>query len=318
MMRAHSYRHKIQTAWRSAWAIWTLLAFVSLTAVRFLPAGYARAAMAGPILLLVPGSLTLGALFGERRRLRGAAFVCYAILLSALWTVFVSLVLYIFGVPIKAGSTYWILLVVSAALAIAAEARLLLERPGSGRRVALKSDIPDPDRSIAEADEAQTSGPTGGAGLYAVLAVVAGASLLAGGVYAYEHLPRPAPTGYTWMAWTKPQGKGAIAIGSGGAKLGFQIVHRESNTTAFRLSAAWAGTPPRPLAKSLTLRIGPNKTFKGTLFVPQLPDGCSYRLVMVLTAAPHGHISSMTNKVRTWSVNADVHDPAKSSKKCQS
>ena len=72
----------IKPLWLSTWPLWTLLVFASLAAVRLLPAGYARAAVAAPILLMVPGSLTLGAVFNQRRRPRGLVFVCYAALLS--------------------------------------------------------------------------------------------------------------------------------------------------------------------------------------------------------------------------------------------
>ena len=53
-------------------ASWTLLVFASLAVVRLLPGGYTRAAVAAPILLMVPGSLTLGAVFNQRRRPQGA------------------------------------------------------------------------------------------------------------------------------------------------------------------------------------------------------------------------------------------------------
>jgi len=301
--------------WLSAWVIWALLAFASLAAVRELPAGYARAGVAAPILLLVPGSLTLGVVFSGRRRPQGAAFACYAVLLSAIWSAFVSLGLYVLNVRITAESTYWGLLVISAALAIVAQIRLLLERPGRGRRVAPQAETPDPDLSDAEVDETGTPAEVRHAGRYAFLALVAGASLIAGGVYAYQQLPHPTPTDYTFMAWTGPRVTRAIAVGSAGTDLRFQIVHRESHTTTFRLSAAWAGTPSRPLARPIIVTIGPGKTFKGTLFVPPLPDGCIYRIVVALTAARQ--ISPLTHKPQTWSINVDVHDPAKSTNTCQ-
>ena len=210
----------VKPLWLSAWPFWTLLVFASLAAVRLLPEGYARAAVAAPILLMVPGSLTLGAVFSQRRRPQGAVFVCYAALLSAIWSAFASLALYARGVLITADSTYWCLLAISAVLAIVAEARLLLGRPGRGRRVARRLEALDPDQSDAEADDAETpAGCRRAAGYYAIVAVVAGVSLLAGGLYAYDHLPHPAPAGYTWMAWTGPPIKGDIAIGSAGTKL---------------------------------------------------------------------------------------------------
>lgn len=314
MTRTRGFWREVQTVWLSVWPIWTLLGFVGLEAARLLPAGYARAAVAAPILLLVPGSLTLGAVFSGRRRPQAAVFVCYGILLSALWSVFVSLALYVLGVRISASSTYRGLLVVSVVVAGVAQARLLLGRPGRGRRAAHKRETPDPDLSDDEVVHPGTSAVVRAEGRHAVLAVVAGASLLAGGSYAYEHLSQPAPMGYTWMAWTGPHVNGDVTIGSEGTELSFQIVHRQSGTSTFRLSAAWAGVPPRPLAKSLILRVGPNKTFKGTLFVPPLPDGCTYRLVVALTSVRR--ISPPNHKTGIWSINADVHDPVKSSKKC--
>ena len=47
------------------------------------------------------------------------------------------------------------------------------------------------------------------------------------------------------MAWTGPRVAGPIKVSSSGADLHFQIVHRESATTTFRVTATWAGTPPR-------------------------------------------------------------------------
>jgi hypothetical protein len=307
--RTHGFLSKVKSSWLASWPLWTLAVFASLAAVRLLPGGYTRAAGAAPILLMAPGSLTLGAVFSQHDRPRRAAFVCYAALLSAIWTVFTSLALYALAMRITADSTYLCLLVASAALAIVAEARLLFERPGKGRRAALKPETVDPDLSDAEARYAETPEAVRRSARYGIAAVVAGAALLAGGLYAYERLPHPAPTGYTWMAWTRPQIKGAIAIGSVGTDLRFQIVHHQSDTTTFRLSAVWLGSPARPLAKSVTFRIGPNRTFHGTLFVPPLPDACIYRIVVALTTAPQ--IDSPTQQTQTWSINADVYDPGK-------
>jgi hypothetical protein len=305
----------IMPLWLSTWPLWMLLAFASLAAVRLLPGGYSRAAVAAPILLMVPGSLTLGAVFNQRRRPQGVAFVCYAVLLGAVLSAFASLALYADGVLITADSTYWCLLIVSTALATVAQARILLVRQGRGRRAAPRYETPDPDEFDAEADDAGREAVASGAGYHSIVAIVAGMSLLAGGLYAYDHLPHPAPTGYTWMAWTGPPIKGDIAIGSVGIKLGFQIVHHQSDTTTFKLSAAWLGSTSRPLAKPLTFSIGPNQTFRGALFVPPLPDGCTYRIVLALIAAQQ--IDPLTNRPQTWSINADVHDPGKSSKTCK-
>ena len=305
----------IKPLWRSAWPLWMLLAFVGLAAVRLLPGGYTRAAAAAPILLVVPGSLTLGAVFNRRHRPRGLIFVCYAALLGAAWSAFASLALYADGLPITAESTYRCLLTISAVLAIAAEARLLSGRPGRGRRAARKLESLNPGRSDAEADDAETPTAVRGAGYYPVVAVVAGVSLLTGGLYAYDRLPHPAPVGYTWMAWTDPSSKGDIAVGSAGTTLSFQIVHHQSDTTTFTLSAAWQGSSSRPLAPPVTFSIGPEQTFRGGLFVPPLPDGCTYRILVALSAARQIH--PLTKKPQAWTINADVHDPGKSLKTCK-
>lgn len=315
MTSTHSILWRFKHLWLSAWPLWTFAVFASLAVVRLLPEGYLRAVVAAPIVLLVPGSLTLGAVFSRRHRPQGVEFVCYAALLGAVWSVFASLGLYVCHVFISADNTYWCLLIVSAALTIVAEARLLLSHPGRGRRVANKPEAHDPDLSSAEIYEAGTPKAARGAGLYSIVAVVAGVSLLAGGVYAYDHYPNPAHSGYTWIAWAGSPIKGDITVGSAGITLLFQIVHDETDTTTFRLSAAWLGTSSKPLARPLALSIGPNQTFQGSLFIPPLPDGCTYRIVMVLTAARR--ISPLTKKPQTWSINADVHDPYKSLKTCK-
>jgi hypothetical protein len=301
--------------WMSAWPLWTLLAFASLAAVRMLPWIGIRAAVTVPIVLLCPGSLTLGAVFNWRHRLRGLAFACYAVLSSVVWSVFASLALYICGLLITGDNTYWCLLAVSTMLAIAAETRLLLGRPGKGRRAARKLETLNSDDSDAEAFDAETPTAVRGSVYLAAVAAVAGISLLAGGLYIYDHTPHPAPAGYTWMDWTGAPIAGNISIGSGGSRLNFEIVHHQSNVTTFHLSANWLGIHLTPLAKSLALRIGPSQTFHGALSIPPLPDGCTYRVVVELTAAQQ--IDPLTKKPQTWSINADVHDPSKSSKTCK-
>jgi hypothetical protein len=301
--------------WLLAWPLWSFVLLALLAAVRLMPGGYLRAMLAAPILLIVPGSLTLGAVFGQRHRPRGMAFVAYAVLLSAIWSIFASLALYAHGTLITATSTYWCLFLISAALAIVAEARLLLGHPGRGRRVAGIPVIPDPDLSEAEVNDANAPALAKRAWYYPILAVVGGVSLLAGGLYAYDHLPHPAPTGYTWIAWTGVPIRGDIAVSPTGTSLTFQIVHHEPKTTVFQLSAAWMGSPSRPLAKPVTLRIGPDQTFRGTLFVPQLPNGCTYRVQVALTALEQ--IDPLTRTPQTWSIDADVRDPSKSLRSCR-
>ena len=310
-MTAQGTLRRLKLLWLSAWPLWALVLFVSLAGVRLLPVDYVRAVLAAPVLLLVPGSLMLGATFSQRRRPQGVVFACYAALLSVAWSAFASLALYVLHVLITADSTFWCLFIISTVLAAVAEARLVLGR-GTGRRAAIKPETLDPDLFDAEADEVETSSPGRGY-YYAVIAVVAGISLLAGGLYAYERLPHPAPTGYTWLAWTRPPKNGDIDISPTGTRLSFRIVHHQANAATFRLSAAWQGSRSRPLAKPLTLSMGPNRTFRGSLFIPPLPDGCTYRIVVALTAARP--INAPTDSPQTWSINADVHDPRKPQKK---
>jgi hypothetical protein len=134
-------------------------------------------------------------------------------------------------------------------------------------------------------------------------------------LYAYDHLPQPALTGYTSMAWTGPRIQGDVSIGSKGKELHFQIVHHEPGTTVFRLSATWAGTPSTLLAKPVSFTIGPDRTFQGTILIPSPPDGCIYRVVVALTA--ERQINPLTNGPQTWNINADVRDPSKTGRACK-
>lgn len=304
----------LKSLWLSAWPLWMLLVFASLAAIRYLPGGYTRAVVAAPVVLIVPGSLTLGSIFAQSRRPQGTELVCYAVLLSAIWSGFASLVLYVCGILITADSTYLCLIIISAVLTITAEVRLLLERQGAGRRVAPKVEPSDPDTSFAEIADVEVQAAWTTPGYYAILAALAGAILLGGGLYAYDHLPRPTPIGYTSMAWTGPPVKAAISIGPKGKKLTFQIIHHQQGATVFRLSASWLSNPPQPLARPLNLSIGSDQVFRGSLTVPPLPDGCTYRIVVALTAT--GQIDPLTNKPPTWSLNADIRDPAKPKTRC--
>jgi hypothetical protein len=308
-------RRRLRLMWLTAWPLWTLVVFACLAAVAMLPSGYIRTALAAPILLMVPGSLTLGALFSQRHRPRGLSFVCYATLLSVIWSVLASLALYANGTLITADSTYFCLIIISAALAVGAEARIVFGHPGRGRRSAGKPEALDPDLSDAEVSEATIPAMARSGGYFSVLAITVGVCLLGGGLYAYDHLPHPAPTGYTWIAWTGPKINGDISIGSAGAQLTFQIIHHQPDEATFQLGAEWLGAVPRPLAKSLTLTIGPNQTFRGALSVPPLPDGCTYRIVVTLTATRQ--IDPYTRQPQTWSINADIHDPSKPLKTCK-
>jgi hypothetical protein len=300
---------------RPAWPVWAFLLFAGLAAVRFLPGYLTRAAVAAPILLLVPGALTLGALFNQRHRPRGWVFAGYAALLSLIWSAFASLALYVTGTLITATSTFWCLLGVCALLAAAAETRLLREPPGNGRRAVRRPDAIDPGQPGVEADDIETPAAVRKTSFYALIAVVAGASLLAGATYVYDRLPGPAPVGYTWLAWTGQPVKGAIQVSSSGTNLTFQIVHHEPDTTAFQLNAVWLGTSSQPLAAPLSFTVGPDQTFHGSLFVPPLANECTYRIVVSLTAARQ--IDPLTKKAQSWSINADVQGQAKSSKTCK-
>jgi hypothetical protein len=313
--RTHGFLRKARRLWLSGWLLWALLIFASLAAARLLPGGYVRAAVAAPIAGLVPGSLTLGAVFSERGRPRGTVFVCYAALLSAVWSVFASLALYVLKVAITAGSTYWCLLVISAVLAAVAQARLWHWPARGGRWAARRLAAAGPDRPDAGADGTGTPAAVRAGGYQAIVALVAGLSLLGGGAYAYDHLSHQASADYTWMAWTGPPVKGVIAIGSGGTTLPFQVVRRQPGTASFRLTATWLGNPSQLLAGPLTMTIGANQTVRGTLVVPPPPDGCTYRIVVTLTATRQA--DPLTRPRQTWSLNADVDDPGKSRKACQ-
>jgi hypothetical protein len=306
---------RCQIVWLSAWPLWALVVLVSLAPLRMLQTGYVRTALATPILLIVPGSITLGAFFRQRHRPQGMTFICYAILLSVAWSITVSLILYVCGVLITVTSTYWCFVTCSALLAIVAETRLLLDRKGKGRRIKEEPQSIDPDQSQAEANDVDTPGWARTEVWFAILAMILGTTLLGGGLYIYDHSQHPTPAGYTTIDWTGSRIDGDVAVGPTGSKLSFEIVHHQSNTATFRLSAAWLGTPSRPLVKPLILTIGPNQTFKGSLFVPPLPDGCPYRIVLSLDATRH--IDPLTKKRQIWSIDANVHDPSKSLETCR-
>lgn len=312
-MTTAPFARRARVAWMSAWPCWLVLVFAALAAVSLLPGGYARAAVAVPILLTVPGSVTLGGLFSPRQRPQGPAFVCSMLLLSLLWAVFASLILYLLKVAITAWSTYWMLLAVSAILAAVAESRLLLSRPPAGRQGASAG-----PRARAGAGELGrprlTTARTASWG-WAAAAVAGGVALLGGGIYAQAQLPRPAAGGgYTWLAWTGPRITGVSTIGPHGIELHFQVVHHGSGTAAYRLRAIWMSTPARSLTAPMTVRIGPYRTFHGALFIPPLPDDCTYRVVVTLTALRQ--LDPLTRHPQTWSVNADVHDRDKPARTC--
>lgn len=296
---------KVKPLLLSAWPLLALGLFACVAVTRWLPGGYARAVVAAPILLMVPGSLTQGAIFWPDQRPRGAAYICYSALLSVIWLSFASLALYLLGVLITADAMYWSLLVICAALATVAQARLGLRQPTASFSPAGSGESVHPD-------------PLGlrpaAAPFYAIVAVAAGLSLLAGGVYLQAHLPHPARAGYTWIAWEHPQGTGEFTIGPAGAELPFEIFHRQAGATTYQLSAAWQGGPSGSLAKPMAVRLGPNQTFHAALFIPPLPIGCAYRVVITLIASRQH--DPFTKKPQRWSINAGVHGQGKPRKTC--
>jgi hypothetical protein len=302
---------KVWPRWRTAWPCWLLLIFAGLAAARALPAGPERAVIAAPVLLSVPGALTLGALLPGRRP-QGAWSGCLAAVLSMIWAAFASLALYLLHVLITAENTYVCLLLICAALAFAAQCRLILASPrtpaasaqderetGAGLTAGLKTGL----------TAGQKAGLTAG---YLLAAVAAGAVLLAGGTYAYLHAPHPTPTGYTWIAWSGKQVAGVIPVGASGMTMPFEIDYQQPDTAAFRLTAFWTGTgQPHSLATPVSFRIDPGKTMHGVLAIPPPPGGCTYRVVVTLTELGQAHPQS-------WSVNADVRNQARRQNACAS
>jgi hypothetical protein len=271
-----------------AWPCWLLLLFACLAVTRLLPEGEGRAVVAAPILLSVPGALTLGALLAGRN-LAGAWFGCLAALLSMVWAAFASLALYVLQVPITAKSTYWCLLLICAPLAAVAQARLIRGRP---------ADAPEDSPRVQAG--------------YALAAVVAGLALLAGATYGYLHVPHPAPVGYTWIAWSGHQVKGIIPVGGSGITMPFEIEHQQAGTAAFRLTAAWTGAGQQhSLARPVTMRIGPGKTMRGALAIPPPPGGCTYRIEVTMTELGQAQPQS-------WSINADVRHQGQRQNACGS
>ena len=280
------------TWWYAAWPCWLLLIFTGLALTRLLPPGVGRAIVAAPIFLTVPGALTLGGVLAMRR-LQPVVFGCLAILLSVLWSAFASLALDFLHVLITAESTYWCLLLVCVVLAAVAQLRIRL-----GPSIGLDGDADQPGSS-------KSAG-------YAVAGLAAGAILLAGGTYSYEHGPHPVPVGYTRIAWTGAQVKGAISVGPSGITLPFQIAHQQPDSADFRLSAAWTGVGQRrSLATPVTIHVGPDKTMHGELTIPPPPGGCAYRIVVTLVALGQTHPQS-------WSINVDVRQRSRRQNACAS
>ena len=174
-----------------------------------MPGGPARAILAVPVLLGVPGALTLGAA-QARRSVDAVAFCALAVMLSALWLAFATLILTVFQVRISGVSVYACLLLVCCVLAAAAQLAAAPPRGGRGRGASRA----EPADVLSVPDEIGAS-PKRGA-WYAVGGVLAGAALLGGGALAYASAPHQAPAGYTWLAWSGAKANGVIAVGAHG------------------------------------------------------------------------------------------------------
>jgi hypothetical protein len=292
-------------SWRQAWPCYLVALFAALALAPAVPAGFARAVVTVPILLSVPGALLLGALltFGgqARRSFDAVGFGCLAAVLSAVMLAFAALALNAAQLRITATSAYACLLVTSALLAAVVQLRLRRCGPGGG------------DAAVTDvlAPPAQDAGRRRGSAMrYAVAALAAGCVLLAGAAYGYANGPRPAPVGYTWLAWTGPRVAGVISVGRSGLTLPFQIRHEQSAGAEFRLVADWTGGGRQhQLARPVTVLVGADKTVSGSLAIPQPPGGCAYRLVVSLTeiGVAHG---------QTWTINADVRRSTPGSAGC--
>ena len=310
MRATHGYVGRLRPLWLSAWPALAVALFAALAATRGLPAGYPRAVLALPILLLVPGTLTVCAVFGHEGRPRGTVFMGYAVTLSLVWLGFASLALYILHILITADSTYLALLVVCAVLASVAQARLLRERQTDSPVVGDPGFPDERPNTTGNAGSASKTSP-----YMVAAAAVAGVALLCGGVYFYDHLPHPAPVGYTELAWTQSaRDQSTIAVGPEGAKLSFKVMSHQSSPAHFRLSSEWMGVPGRSLSKPVTFTLEANRTLTGTLFVPPPPDNCTYRIVVTLVGL--GEKDPLTGHQPTWSINANIRQPGTSGSAC--
>ena len=280
---------RLRYRWPDAWPCYLLAAFAALALTALVPGGPARAVLAVPVLLGVPGALTLGAA-QARRSVDATAFGALAVMLSALWLAFATLILTVGKVRISGASVYVCLLLVCCALTAAAQ-RQLRRRPPAEPAVLPADVLSVPDETGAA--------PKRGA-WYAVGGVLAGTALLAGGALAYASAPHPAPAGYTWLAWSGAKANGVIAVGAQGITLPFEVTHQVPGPTEYRLAATWTGDgQAHVLAAPRTLRVSGDKTVRATLSIPQPPGACAYRIVLTLTELGPAH-------PRSWSINAGV------------
>jgi hypothetical protein len=293
-------------SWPAAWPCYLFLAFAALALAAVVPGGPPRAIVAAPILLGVPGALTLGAV-QARSSVDIVAFGGLAAVVSALWLAFAALLLTAVQIRITAGSAYACLLLACAVLAIVAQLRIhrgcrettARERGSPAAVRPLAGASPRAATDVLSPPDEHSGSPARGA-RYALVAVVAGAALLAGAAYAYARAPHPAPDGYTWLAWTGQRTAGVITVGPGGRTLSFQIGHQRPGTAEFRLVAGWTGGGKQhALAPPRIVRLGAGQTIQASLAIPRPPGACAYRVVVTLTELGGAHR-------QTWSINADV------------
>ncbi len=292
-LRYRTYqRSRFRQRWLDAWPCYLLAAFAALALTAFMPGGPARAVLALPVLLGVPGALTLGAA-QARRSVDATAFGALAFMLSALWLAFAALILAVLKVRISGVSVYACLLLVCCVLTAGAQWRL---RRAAGENAVLPPR--EPADMLGVPSETGAS-PKRGA-WYAAGGVLAGAALLSGGALAYASAPHQPPAGYTWLAWSGAKANGVITVGAGGISLPFEITHQEPGPTAYRLAVGWTGDgKAHALAAPQTLRVGGGKTVRATLSIPRPPGACAYRVVVTLTELGPAHPQS-------WSINVGV------------
>lgn len=284
---------RLRYPWSDAWPWYLFAAFAALALTAVVPGGLARAILAVPVLLGIPGALTLGAA-QARRGVDTIAFCALAVMLSALWLAFAALILTVVQVPISGVSVYVCLLFVCGVLAAGARRQLRRRAAGEGTTHAER----EPPDVLCVPDEAGAS-PRRGA-WYAVGGALAGAALLGGGALAYVSAPHQPPAGYTWLAWSGAKANGVIAVGPHGIALPFAITHEQPGTSRYRLTASWTGGgKSHALAPPRLLRVAGDKTVAATLSIPQPPGPCAYRVVVTLTELG-------TARPRTWSINAGV------------
>ncbi len=284
---------RLRYRWPDAWPCYLLAAFAALALTALVPGGPARAVLAVPVLLGVPGALTRGAA-QARRSVDATAFGALAVMLSALWLAFATLILTVGKVRISGTSVYVCLLLVCCALTAAAQRQL------RRRTAALPAVLPaDEPADVLSVPDEIGAAPKRGA-WYAVGGARAGTPLRAGGALASGRAPHPAPAGYTWLAWSGAKANGVIAVGAQGITLPFEITHQEPGPTEYRLAATWTGDgESHALAAPRTLRVSGDKTVRATLSIPPPPGACAYRIVLTLTELGPAH-------PRSWSINAGV------------